>query len=85
MRLRSLFSSAGMIAVLVGGAALFAGCARVASTAEKIHSVTPCGIVMGKMMGHEHGAQAHETQAPDATEPQDTAQPAPEHEATHQM
>jgi len=74
MRLRNLFFSIGMVSILLMGAALFSGCARVASTAERIHSLTPCGMMMGKMMDHGQGDQAH-----DATHQE------PEQDTTHEM
>lgn len=56
---RTFIASAGLFVVLVAGLAIMAGCAstreKTLSTARKVHSMTPCGMMMGAMMEDGHG------------------------------
>jgi hypothetical protein len=61
---RTFITSAGLLVVLVTGLAIMGGCASTradtVSMAKKVHSMTPCGMMMGAMMENGHAGHQPE-------------------------
>jgi hypothetical protein len=72
MLMREFVGPLGMAVALATVLTVLPGCANsgAMTAAQKIHSMTPCGMMMG-MAGHDHGGQPndkveHTTTAPEA-------------------
>jgi hypothetical protein len=56
---RSFSWGLGVLFVLFAGSIVFSGCASTGdgplAAAHRIHSMTPCGMMMNAMMGNGHG------------------------------